>query len=167
LQVSAGHLREAEADVSPLPRSDVTRATASATYHRLNGNSAWATTFAYGVNSGREPAVAGTVDLTTHALLLESNLSLGDRHTWFARVESVGKAGHDLHIHEAPVTVFTVGKAQLGYVRYFAEWRGLTTGVGGTASLSLVPTALAPRYSGRATPGFGVFVMLRPSPHQM
>ena len=105
--------------------------------------------------------------LMTHAVLLESNFSRGDKHTLFGRVEVVGKAGHDLHVHEAPGTVFGVGKLQAGYVRYFDAWRGFVTGVGATASVSLVPPALAPRYSGRVAPGFGIFVTVRPSRHAM
>ena len=55
LQVSAGHLEEAEAEFPPQPRTDVNRLTASATYHRrLGTDGIWATTFAYGLNSGPE-----------------------------------------------------------------------------------------------------------------
>ncbi len=37
IQVSAGHLNEAEAEFAPSPRTDVSRFTASATYHRMSG----------------------------------------------------------------------------------------------------------------------------------
>jgi hypothetical protein len=127
----------------------------------------WATTLAYGVNAGREVIPGGAVDLVTHAVLLESTFTIHERHSWFGRIEAVGKPGHDLHVHEAPATVFGVGKAQSGYVRYFNAWTGVVAGVGATAWLSLVPPALAPRYSGRVAPGFGVFVTVRPSPHTM
>jgi hypothetical protein len=33
--------------------------------------------------------------------------------------------------------------------------------------VSLLPSELAPRYSGRAAPGFGVFVVVRPPRHDM
>jgi hypothetical protein len=79
----------------------------------------------------------------------------------------VGKPGHDLHVHEAPATIFAVGKLQGGYTRYFNSWKGITAGVGGTASLSFVPDALASRYSGNVAPGLGVFVAIRPSRHVM
>jgi hypothetical protein len=167
LQVSAGHLHAAEAEFAPQPRSNVNRGTASATYHRLAGAGVWATTLAYGVNFGREVVPEAVVDLVTQAVLLESSLSLDDRHTLFGRVEVVGKAGHDLHVHEAPVTVFGVGKVQAGYVRYFDAWKGMVSGIGGTASVSILPEALAPRYSGRLAPGFGVFVTVRPTRHAM
>ena len=166
LQVSAAHLHEAEAEFAPQPRSDVNRATASATYHRsLRNDGIWATTLAYGVNSGREVIPGGAFDAVTHAVLLESTLTLRERHTWFGRAEVVGKPAHDLHAHEFTTSVFTVGKLQVGYVRHVKPWKGLVPGIGGTVSASVVPTELAPRYDGRIAPGLGVFLTLRPSRH--
>ena len=105
------------------------------------------------------------VDLTTHAGLIETSLSLRDRHTWFGRAELVGKPGHDLHMHATPATIYTIGKIQGGYVRSFHHWNGLVLGVGGTGSVSLVPPALVPRYPSRTNPGFGVFASMRPARH--
>ena len=107
------------------------------------------------------------VYLVTHAVLFETSFSRDERHTWFGRAEVVGKPGHDLHVHEAPATVFTVGKLQGGYVRSFKAWNGIVVGLGGTASMSIVPTGLASRYGGRVAPGFGVFVSVRPARHPM
>lgn len=167
-QVSAGHLQAAEAEFPPQPRSSVDRATGSVTYHRSSSEGVvWATTLAYGVNDGREVIPGDIVQLMTHAVLLESNFTVRERHTWFGRVEIVGKPGHDLHVHEAPARVFPVGKAQAGYVRYLNSWKGMSPGIGGMASLSLVPSGLASRYGGRIAPGFGVFFSLRPSRHSM
>jgi hypothetical protein len=105
---------------------------------------------------------------TTHALLLESVLSLRDRHVGFLRFEIVGKPAHDLHVHEAETTtVFTVGKVQLGYTHYLRPSRGLQFGMGGSVSASLVPQALSPRYDGRVAPGVAVFLTVRPSAHAM
>jgi hypothetical protein len=165
LQVSAGHLRAAEAEAAEGPRSDVDRVTASASYHRMTGTRIWATTLAYGANAGREVIPGDIVDLTTHAVLLESSLTLRDRDTFFGRAEIAGKAGHDLHVHEAPATVFTVAKLQAGYVRSFGKWKGVEFGVGGSAALSIVPAALESRYSGRVSPGFGALISLRPGRH--
>ena len=103
----------------------------------------------------------------THALLVESALTIRDRDTWFGRVEVVGKAGHDLHVHEAPASIFTVAKVQAGLARTVWTGKGVVTSIGGTASLSMVPPALAPRYSGRVAPGLGVFLTLTPSRHVM
>jgi hypothetical protein len=166
LQVSAGHLNEAEDEFPPQPRSDVNRTTASLTYHRMNENGhVFAATLAYGLNSGPQVIPGAVVDLTTHAALLEANLTIRDTHTWFGRVEIVGKPGEDLHVHATPDAIFTVGKIQAGYVRYFAEWNGLVPGVGGTASISILPSDLAPLYFGRVSPGLGVFLTLRPARH--
>jgi hypothetical protein len=167
MQVSSGHLNEAEAEFAPFAPSDVTRTTASATYHRLTSGSSWATTFAYGVNVGQEIVVGQAYDTTTHAGLVESAFTSNGRHTWFGRAEIVGKPAHDLHAHEFLDAVFTVGKLEIGYTRQFAARRGMVPGVGGMLSANVVPPALAPRYSGRLAPGFGFFVTLRPARHAM
>jgi len=166
LQVSAGHLHEAEAGLGIQPRSSIDRATASATYHRPHGSGLWATTVGYGLNSGREVTPGGVFDGVTHALLFETTLA-GDRNTWFGRGEVVGKPAHDLHAHEYGTRVFTVGKLQAGYARSLPTWRGLTAGFGATVTASLLPPELAPRYSGRVAPAVGVFFRLRPAGHVM
>jgi hypothetical protein len=163
LQISAAHLREVEAAFPPRRRSDADRATASATYHRpLPNGGIWAVVLAYGMNAGRETLPDAVVELTTHAALLETSITWGARDTWFGRAEIVGKPAHDLHAHEFGARVFTVGKLQVGYERRLASWQGLGSGVGGTASASLLPAALGPRYSGRVAPGFALFLSVRP-----
>jgi hypothetical protein len=160
VQVSAGRLNDAESHGS-LPRTDVTRATASVTLHRpvrqgvpYGARNSWATTIAWGLN-------VETAD-STHAALVESSYATPAGHTFVGRVEMVGKPAHDLHVHES-TDVFTVGKLQLGYTRYFAPRRGIEPGIGGLVSGSVVPEYLGPRYGGRIIPGFGVFLTLRPS----
>jgi hypothetical protein len=167
VQVSAGHLHEAEDEFPPEPRSSLERFTASATYHRMTANNVWATTLAYGVNAGPEVIPGAVVDLVTHAGLFESSFTIGDRHTWFGRFEIVGKPGHDLHVHEAPATIFGLAKLQGGYARHVTVFKSVSIGVGVSASVGIVPTALAPRYSGRVAPGFGLFVNVRPARHVM
>jgi hypothetical protein len=158
LQVSAGRLNEAEREAD-LPANDVTRVTASASYHRaINASTLWASTVAWGMND--EPLNM------THALLVESALSMRDQHVGFLRVEVVGKPAHDLHVHES-TEVFTVGKIQFGYTHFLRPAYGLQLGIGGSIAASLVPSALAPRYGGRVTPGVAVFLTLRPSAHAM
>jgi hypothetical protein len=160
LQVSAGRLNDAEREAG-FPPNDVTRVTASASYHRaLSASTLWASTVAWGMND--EPLT------TTNALLVESALSVRDRHVGFMRAEVVGKPAHDLHVHEAaPNTVFTVGKIQLGYTHYLRPSRSLQLGLGGSIAGSLVPSALAPRYGGRVAPGVAVFLTLRPGAHSI
>lgn len=164
LQVSAGHLREAEAGLDDHAPTDVDRLTASAIYHRpLREKGFWASTVAYGAN--REASeIAGLPGQTTHAVLVETALaSSSAAHTWFSRLDIVGKPGHDLHVDEDEDAVFTVAKLQIGYLRQFAAVKGWAAGVGGHVNLSLVPPALASRYSGRVAPGVGVFLNLQPS----
>jgi hypothetical protein len=154
LQVSAGRLKEAEAGHDGGPRIDVTRVTASATYHRAIGpGSIWASTIGWGRND--EPGSA-----STNALLVETNLTLDERDAWFGRFEVAAKSGHDLAIDRQGL--FTVARLQGGYMRYFAEWGGLKPGVGASVSTGIVPASLRSLYGGRFNAGFGLFITLRP-----
>ena len=168
LQLSGARLRDAWTDFPIQGQDPAARLTASAIYHKPVGTQAiWASTLAIGANHARE-RVSGTVrDTTTGAALVESSLTLSDRHTFFGRAEMGGMPAHHLHANEYLQSVFTIGKLQFGYVRSMAPWRGLVAGIGGTAAVSLVPPALAPRYSGRVAPSFGVFFNLRAAQHQM
>ena len=168
LQVSAGHLREASSDF-PFPNQDPsTRVTASAIYHMPFGTTGiWATTLAAGTNHARATVSGGILDATTVASLLESRITFSDRHTLFARGEVGGMPAHHLHAHEISTSIVPIGKVQLGYVRHLRAMKGVQPGLGGTAALSFLPPALAPRYSGRTAPSFGVFFSLQAARHQM
>lgn len=158
LQVSAGHLSEAEPSHDTGPGIDVDRITASATYHRrLGAAGLWAGTLAWGAN--REEGA------TTHGLIAEWSAALSDRHTVFGRGELNGKPAHDLDIHESNA-VFTVGKLQGGYTYFLPARHGLMPGIGGTVSAAFVPDALQPRYGGVGF-GVGVFLTVRPAAHLM
>jgi hypothetical protein len=168
LQVSAGHLRDAEAEPGLAFRGDLTRATASAIYHRALGpDGTWASMVAYGVNAGSEVVSGQPLDATTHALLAETAVTRAERNTWFGRAEVVGRPAHDLHAHEFGTQVFTVAKFEAGYVRHLPPWGPVLPGLGAVGSLNLMPEALEPRYEGRAVPGIGVFFTLRPTRHIM
>ena len=159
LQASVGRLTEAEPSEDGRPGIDVTRATASATYHSaFRENSVWATTLAWGRNS--EP------DHASNAFLLESNLTFDDRDTWFGRFEVVGKSAHDLAVGESPDS-FTVAKLQGGHTRYLKAWNGLQPGLGASVSAGVVPERLQPSYGSRVNLGFGVFLTLRPTAMMM
>ena len=128
-----------------LPRTDVDRVTASAIYHRRFGEgSLWATTLAYGTNSELSIIPGGLIHRITHAVLLESSAAVAERHTWFGRLEVVGKPAHSLHADEYITRVFAVGKLQGGYVRHLQPFKGLLPGVGASVSASAVPEPLAP-----------------------
>jgi hypothetical protein len=158
IQASAGHLEEAEENGGA--RVDVDRATASVMYHRLLSDAGlWASTVAWGRNV--EDRVA------THAFLAESSLSLADRHVWFARGEVVQKTAHDLDLHDVESEIFTVGKLQAGYSRYFPAGRGWRAGFGGSISIGMVPRRLGPTYGGRAPLGFSIFLAIRASAMSM
>ena len=158
LQLSAGHLTEAEAGHDG-PRIDVNRVTASATYHRaLREGSIWASTVGWGRN--QEPGTNAT-----NAFLAETNVTLDERDTWFGRFELSQKSGHDLAIESHDL--FTVAKLQAGYTRYLAAWNGLKPGVGAGLSAGIVPESLKSLYGSRTNFGFGVFLTVRPAPSGM
>jgi hypothetical protein len=159
LQVSAGRLTEAEAGHDGGPRIDVDRLTASATYHRVvRPGSIWASTIGWGRNQERGSGA-------TNAFLAETNVTIGDRDTWFGRVELSEKSGHDLAI-ESPAT-FGVAKLQGGYTRYFPARHGFAPGVGAVWSAGIVPEALKPFYGSRVNLGLGVFLTIRPAERGM
>jgi hypothetical protein len=159
LQISAGHLREAEASHTGAGRVDVNRLTASASVQRPLGEAwQWSSTVAIGHN--REPGES------TGALLVETSLSLRDRDTWFGRFEWAAKPAHALDIHGSS-SIYDVAKLQLGYTAYFPEWRRLNPGFGGSVSLGFVPPALTPVYGHRVNPGVALFLTIRPAAHHM
>lgn len=155
LQVSAGKLAEAEAPEGTGPRLDVSRVTASATYH--TGTAAdrlWATTLAWGRNQESGHG--------SNAFLVETNLTWRDRDAVFGRFEGVGKTAHDLVVSESG-EAFTVAKLQGGYTRYLPTWKGLKPGAGISLSAGFVPEELESAYGSRVNAGFGVFLTLRPA----
>lgn len=154
LQVSAGHLNEAEPAEAGSPRADVNRVTASATYHLpFRDNSIWATTFIWGRNEEQGHA--------SHAALVETNVTLNDRDTWYGRFEVAGKSAHDLDVAEPPHD-FTVSKLQGGYTRYLPAWKGFRPGAGVGMSVGFVPETLKSAYGSRANAGVAVYLTLRP-----
>ncbi len=159
VQVSGGHLSEAEVGHDGGPRRDVDRLTASATFHRATlENTFWATTIGWGRN--KEPGEA------TNALLVESSVTLHDRDTLYSRFEWAQKSGHNLVV-EPEHDIFEVAKVQGGYTRYLPMWKGWTPGVGAAISGGIVPASLKPFYGHRFNTGFIAYVTLRPGARQM
>ena len=155
IQVSAGHLKEAELRAADEPRIDVDRATASATYHRaLEHGGIWATTVGWGRN-------AESIGERTNAFMAESSLTLRDRDAFYSRFEASQKSSHDLALPGD--AVFDVAKLQGGYTRYLATWEGLKPGIGVAMSAGFVPTELQPIYGGRVNAGVAVYLTLRPA----
>jgi len=159
LQISAGKLTEAEEAEGLGSRSDVSRVTASASYHRtFENNGIWATTVGWGRN---EESGHGS-----NALLIETNLTLRDRDSWFGRFEAASKTAHDLAVADTEED-FTVTKLQGGYTRYLPAWKGLKPGIGASLSAGFVPERLKSAYGSRVNAGFGVFLTLRPAAMMM
>jgi hypothetical protein len=165
LQASLGRLTEAEAprEVGE-SRADVTRVTASATYHQpLAPSGIWANTLAWGQNRAH--------GLITDAFLVETNLNLNERNIFFGRGELVRKSGEDLVIEEvAPALahdLFRVGKLSLGYVRQFGQRGAVLPGIGAQVSVNFFPSDLEPVYGSRMPGGLAVFASIRPRPMRM
>jgi hypothetical protein len=150
LQLSGGHLREAEAHDGL--RADVDRVTASATYHRRQAHRMWANTIAWGRN-------AAEGEQATNAFLAETSLTFAERHAWFGRFEVADKPGHDLAADEVDEAV--VSKLQGGYAHYLEPRRGLTAGFGAAVSAAIVPATLEAEYGSRVNPGVTVYFTLR------
>jgi hypothetical protein len=94
--------------------------------------------------------------------LMETNVTLGQRDTWYGRFEAVGKSTHDLDV-AGPPSDFTLSKLQGGYTRYLSAWNGFQPGVGAGMSVGIVPVALRHVYGSRANTGFAVYLTLRPA----
>ncbi len=158
LQVSAGRLIEVEADPAGGARTDITRTTASATYHVPRGaghGGIWATTVAWGRNS--EPGHA------SDAVLAETHLSLADRDRFFASGEAARKSGEDLDLGAPALDeeLFTIGKLTLGYERRVTAVGALTVSAGARVAVSLVPARLSPFYGSRSPAGLALLLNLR------
>jgi hypothetical protein len=130
-QVSRGHLHSPE---QLEPETDVDRTTASATLNRPLAAGNWQTTFAWGRND-RNPG------RSTNSFLLESAVILGDRNTFFGRVEQ------QQNDEIAPLgEVFDVGKASLGYIWDGVRIQSCRGGLGVLGSVALIPRELKAAY---------------------
>jgi hypothetical protein len=168
VQVSAGRLHEARTEFLERSPQPATMVTGSAIYHRpVGAEGLWATTVAVGLHLARETLSGVAVDVNSSAVLAETSVKVSERHTWFGRAEVFGMPAHHLHANEFGAAVFTMGKLEAGYLRQFRALKGAVTGIGATASVSLVPDAFAPRYGGRAAPGLSVFFNIQPARHAM
>jgi len=158
LQISAARLNEAEVHEPGGPRIDVTRVTASATYHRpLAEGGVWANTIAWGRN--REEGQA------THAILAETNVNLAERDLFYGRLEIVEKTGGDLVLPEQlEDESFTIGKLGLGYIRQLGAVAGLVPGFGVGVTVARVTDELETSYGSTTPMGVQLFLRLRPAP---
>ena len=119
---------------------DMKRYTASAIYNRPLHIGNWQTTFAWGYND-KEPG------LNLHAFLLESALSIRDKHTFMARFEHAEK--DELFEQNNPLAgkAYSVKKITAGYIYDFLIGRNLKWGIGVTISANFLPETLEAVYS--------------------
>ncbi|HEU4642363.1 MAG TPA: hypothetical protein VFS44_07890 [Gemmatimonadaceae bacterium] len=116
---------------------------------------AWASALVWGAN-----AHGGRVE---NSALAETNLEIGERHTVFARAEYVRKSAQDLVLPGIdPEREFDVGSLVLGYLREIASIPGGTIGIGGRASMGIVPSAVGRFYGTRTPKGIDIYVRVRP-----
>lgn len=156
VQVSAGHLVEAEPAHEDLPVADKNLVTTSVSHTRRLAahDSFWASTVAW----GRASDSLGT---KSQWLLAETSVARNAFDTWFGRAEIGTKPPHDLSVHGLTGPQ-GLGKLQGGYVRHAAARRGWEPGVGFTVSAAITNATLASRYGSRVTYGAGVFATVRP-----
>ena len=160
LQASAGRIAQAEPPHGGEPAKDVTRVTASGTYHQnIRAAGFWATTVGWGSN--REE------DLNTNAVLVETSVSLDEKNTIFGRTEFAQKTDRDLVALNASDIRSWVSKIQFGYERALKPLRSLTPGVGAAATINVTPQRLSPAYGDSPSTGVVVFFSLRPNAMRM
>ena len=151
LQASYGYLHSPEA---LRPNEDTRRSTASIMYTQPRRDGGfWATSLIWGRNSA-----GGT---NSDSYLLESELNLANRNTFFTRLEYVEKRGEELDLLPADAK-HGITQWTLGYVRDVTPNRSYQVGIGGAVTLNFVPSELKSLY-GDNPMGLWFFVRLRPS----
>ncbi|MBC7532535.1 MAG: hypothetical protein H7318_13250 [Oligoflexus sp.] len=161
LQISGGHLTEAEEDKAG-KAFDVVRYTGSGMYHmKLEGDGIWATTLVYGVNKEG--------DESSPAALFESSLTIQNRYILSTRVENVEKTGRDLVLEVPALDTkrYSLSKYSLGYMYQFLSGNQWTPGIGFSVSSTAIPSDLVGIYGEKNPVGFVVFASLRPAPMKM
>lgn len=119
------------------------------------GGGPWATTLLWAANrlNGHEQ----------NSVLAESNLEITPKNTIFGRAEYVQKSAEELVLPGIdPERQFDIGALTVGYVRELGAVPGGTVGLGGLASVNLIPATAGQTYGTRTPAGFSVFVRLRP-----
>jgi hypothetical protein len=133
--------------------------------HRLTASVAWALAIR---ENGRVAAMAvfGRNDPSegpsTNSYLLEADVDLDGKNTFFGRTELVQKTGKELALSpERAERVYEIGSLVLGYLHDF-ELGPLRLGIGGRASIALISEDLSSFYGSRAPVGGMLFVRIKP-----
>ena len=137
LQASRGRLTSPE---QLSPEIDVDRTTASAVFSRAGRRSRLDAALAWGRNESRPG------ESTLDAYLLEGAYVARERHHVLARGEIAEKDELFDEGHPFDGRVFTVGKAEIGYLYDFVRAPRVALGIGATGSLHFVPDAIGGEY---------------------
>ena len=78
------------------------------------------------------------------------------------RILLTQKTREDLVLPVSSAARLNIGALQLGYIREIARGRWATLGLGGSATLNVVPQSLEAAYGSRTPIGTFVFLRLRP-----
>ena len=112
--------------------------------------------------------------LPRNSLLLESSLSLRDRHTWFGRLELADRLDGQVTIIEHPdgshdhlvdYRRLQVAQVAAGYL-LSRQLRGAHVGIGARASLSLLPAELQPVYQRQWPASVSLYLSVQPGSPQ-
>jgi hypothetical protein len=160
LSASYGFLQSPE-EVRPTESQH--RVSVSILYSRaMRSHGAWSSALIYGANrhSGE--------NRFEHSLVGETTLELDGKNTVFGRAGFVTKRAEDLAISTVPLDRrFDIVELTAGYLREIGRVAGLTVGVGGSATINLIPAALESTYGSRTPTGFGLFLRVRPARMEM
>jgi hypothetical protein len=163
VQVSAGRISAGGGGHHAGAGEALRVATATASHHRpIGGRALSATTVGYGYMDD------GT--LPRHTVLLESALTIGERHTFFARAEAADRVQTRLTVidgadgsHDHTIDAFgnRVGQLSGGYVLSARLGRALV-GIGARGSISFLSDDLEPVYQQPRPLGGAVYISVRP-----
>jgi hypothetical protein len=141
------------------PGESLHRVTASALHGARRGEEGQVSTaFVWGANAHHGD--------WSNSFLVESEAVLDRSNTVLMRAEWVQKSAGDLVLDRAPYSLdpalrVDVGSVSAGYIRELGRMWGTTLGLGGMASVNLVPASVENVYGSRTPVGGVVFVRLR------
>ena len=137
------------------PEESVHRFGASALYAgRGADGGTWSSALIWGAN-----AHAGRVQ---NSVAAESNLELGRVNAVFGRAEYVRKSAEDLVLPGVdPDRQFDIASFVLGYTREVASAPGATIGIGGRATINVVPVEVGRFYGTRVPAGASIYLRIR------
>jgi hypothetical protein len=110
-----------------------------------------------------DPGVAIQTRHPSSSFLVETTLGIGSALAVYGRIEQVQKTADDLGFLGGDLMQhFTVRSVVAGAVRDLESLGWATFGLGGRASVDLVPPTLRLTYGTRTPAGYAIFVRMRP-----